>query len=71
MLTWSGCAYCTEGITPTCSWTRTASPSRLPVNVVASAIYRANWQAEYPATNPDELPAIHGTAVLFLRRVWF
>jgi hypothetical protein len=44
---------------------------QMPVNARASAIYRANWLKQHPGTDPDSLPAIHGDAVLFLRRVWF
>lgn len=40
-------------------------------NAAATAIYRANWLAQHPKTNPDSLPAIAGDAVLFGRRVWF
>ena len=43
----------------------------LPVNREATAIYRNNWLTQHPGTDPDDLPAIHGTAVLFDRRVWF
>lgn len=44
---------------------------RLPRNEKATAIYRANWLAQHPATDPEELNLIVGTAVLFTRPVWF
>lgn len=43
---------------------------RLPVNVAATAIYRAAWLRRNPGTDPNSMPAIHGTAVLFERIVW-
>lgn len=43
----------------------------LPVNPAASAIYRNNWLTKHPGTDPQTLPPIYGTAVLFHRRVWF
>lgn len=43
----------------------------LPFNAKATAIYRASWLKARPNTNPDTLPPIVGTAVLFSRRVWF
>lgn len=44
----------------------------LPVNPIATSIYRANVLAHEP---PDsvllkDLPSIHGDAVLFLEKVW-
>lgn len=43
----------------------------LPRNERATAIYRHNWLSKHPDTNPELMPAIVGTAVLFARRVWF
>lgn len=43
----------------------------LPLNTKASAIYRANWLKQHPKVDPESLPPIVGTAVLFSRRVWF
>jgi hypothetical protein len=43
----------------------------LPRNERATAIYRHNWLKQHPGTNPETLPWIVGTAVLFSRRVWF
>lgn len=43
----------------------------LPLNATATAIYRANWIKQHPKVDPDSLPPIVGTAVLFARRVWF
>lgn len=40
-------------------------------NERATTIYRANVLARYPNTDPESLPAIYGTVVLFTRRVWF
>lgn len=42
----------------------------LPLNELASAIYRANWLAQNPKDNPSDLPGVHGPAVLFHRIVW-
>lgn len=42
----------------------------LPVNRRATEIYRAAWLAQHPGDDPDDLPAIHGPAVLFHRIVW-
>lgn len=43
----------------------------LPVNTVATTIYRANWLNRHPETDPDSMSAIHGVAVLFTdREVW-
>jgi hypothetical protein len=42
-----------------------------PVNHRATAIYRNNvLQHEVPPPDTSELPAIHGNAVLFSKRVW-
>lgn len=43
----------------------------LPINDAATKIYRHNWLTQHPDADPDDLPAIAGTAVLFHRRVWF
>lgn len=44
----------------------------LPRNPGATAIYRNNMMtACRPGTDPESLPHIVGTAVLFKRRVWF
>lgn len=43
----------------------------LPVNKRATSIYRNNWLTAHRGDDPEGLPAIHGTAVLFSRRVWF
>lgn len=41
----------------------------LPINDAATAIYRHYWLRQHPGTNPDTLPDIHGTAVLFVNRI--
>lgn len=43
----------------------------LPRNEAATAIYRNNWLTQHPDEEPESLPAIHGPAILFSRRVWF
>lgn len=43
----------------------------LPRNEAATAIYRNNWLTRNPGTDPESMPAIYGTAILFDRRVWF
>jgi len=44
----------------------------LPVNLRASAVYRANVMAhQRPTPVEAELPFIYGVAVLFHRKVWF
>lgn len=40
-------------------------------NVEATAIYRNNWLTQHPGTDPEDLPAVSGPAVLFDRNVWF
>lgn len=40
-------------------------------NVEATAVYRNNWLTQHPETDPEELPAVSGPAVLFNRNVWF
>jgi hypothetical protein len=47
----------------------TARPP-LPRNEAATAIYRNNWMTRHPGTDPETLPPIHGTAILFDRIVW-
>ncbi len=47
------------------------SVNGLPVNALATPIYRNNWLTRHPNVQPDSMPAIHGTAILFARRVWF
>lgn len=42
----------------------------LPINFKATEIYRHNWMTQHPDDNPDSLPTIAGTAVLFHRIVW-
>lgn len=41
----------------------------LPINDVATKIYRHNWLTQHPEADPDDLPNIAGTAVLFTDRV--
>jgi hypothetical protein len=41
-----------------------------PRNDAATAIYRANWLRGNPDTDPQSLPWIGGTAVLFDRIIW-
>lgn len=43
----------------------------LPRNDEATAIYRANWLKQHPECDPETLPIIVGTAILFEQRVWF
>ncbi len=43
----------------------------LPRNDKATEIYRSNYMKQYPETNPESLPCIVGTAIVFSRRVWF
>lgn len=42
----------------------------LPINDRATAIYRNNWMTRYPDSDPETLPTIAGTAILFHRIVW-
>jgi hypothetical protein len=46
-------------------------PKNLPRNEKATEIYRNNWLTQHPGADPDSLPHIAGTAVIFSRRVWF
>ena len=48
----------------------TGEIDRLPVNPVASQLYRAGLLTSNLDTRPDDLPPIYGTAVVFTRRVW-
>jgi hypothetical protein len=43
----------------------------MPRNEAATRIYRNNTLTRSPETDPESIPAIHGPAVLFGRRVWF
>lgn len=43
----------------------------LPRNEAATAIYRANWLAMHPGTEPESLAYVVGDVVLFSRPVWF
>ncbi len=43
----------------------------LPRNEAATAIYRAATMRREPKTDPESLPYIVGTAILFDRMVWF
>ena len=43
----------------------------LPPTDRATAIYRTNWMTQHPSADPESLPWIAGTAILFDRRVWF
>jgi hypothetical protein len=54
-----------EGAVPT----RSRGP--LPVNRAATEIYHAASLRRDPNADTSEWPRIHGTAVLFARRVWF
>lgn len=40
-------------------------------NDEATTIYRAAYMAQHPDHDPEGLPYIAGTAVLFRDRVWF
>lgn len=42
----------------------------LPINREATTIYRTNWMKHNPDADPDSLPTIAGTAVVFDRIVW-
>lgn len=44
---------------------------KLPRNDAATNIYRNNWMTHNPGTDPEDLPAIYGPAILFDRKVWF
>lgn len=42
----------------------------LPINDRATVIYRHNWLTQHPGVDPETLPNIAGTAILFARWVW-
>lgn len=42
-----------------------------PLNMKATAIYRAAHLAHNPKDHPASLPAIFGTAILFSHRIWY
>lgn len=52
-----------------CMALKTRGP--LPRNEEATSIYRANWLSRHPDCEPESLPFIAGTAILFDKRVWF
>jgi hypothetical protein len=39
-------------------------------NATATTLYRANWLRVHPEDDPEELPYIGGTAVVFDRVIW-
>ena len=43
----------------------------LPVNRAATAIYHAAGLRRDPKANTSAWPRIHGTAIVFARRIWF
>lgn len=43
---------------------------KLPVNVMASAIYANNTLMHQPNVRREEIPFIHGPAVLFEEKIW-
>jgi len=45
--------------------------AHLPRNELATHFYRRAALAADPRLDPEQLPAIYGTACLFSRRVWF
>ena len=42
----------------------------LPINDRATDVYRTNWMSRHPDEDPESLPTIAGTAILFHRIVW-
>src|SRR5262245_31118206 len=48
-----------------------ASMKELPRNELATSLYRANYLAKHPGTDPEKLPFICGPAILFDEQVWF
>ena len=44
---------------------------KLPRNEAATTLYRRASMLRMPTRDPEDLPFIFGTAVLFSRRVWF
>lgn len=47
-----------------------ATRGPLPRNDAATVIYRNNWITQHPKADPETLPWIAGTAILFERIVW-
>lgn len=47
-----------------------ATRAPLPRNDRATDIYRTNWMSQHPDQDPETLPTIAGTAILFHRIVW-
>lgn len=43
----------------------------LPRNEAATTIYRCYSMEHNPKQDPEDLPAIYGTAILFHKKVWF
>ena len=43
---------------------------KLKRNDYATTIYRNNWLTQHPGTDPESMPAIYGTAILFADIVW-
>jgi hypothetical protein len=43
----------------------------LPINAKATEFYRANWLKQHPEADPNRLPEIVGTAIIFSRKVWY
>jgi len=43
----------------------------LPVNRLATAIYRENWLVHNPGSRAEDLDTINGPALLFHRKVWY
>lgn len=43
----------------------------LPRNDAATAIYRAAYLSRQPKADPESMPDIVGTAIVFDRQVWF
>lgn len=43
----------------------------LPRNDKATDVYRENWLTQFPSEDPESLPWIAGTAIVFDRKVWF
>jgi hypothetical protein len=43
----------------------------LPRNELATELYRAEYLANHPDADPEPLPVIYGSAVLFDEQIWF